>query len=221
MLGWSLRGNHHRGGVGIDFEESFAPVAMIRAIRIFLAFAAHYEMVNLSMDVKTAFLNGSSGGHDMLSSIPDIQGLSQMLSGSYSVHPLEKAMNFTDVDDGGYSQGEKAKLDELKEEAVDPSLYRGLIGTLLYLLASRPDLLFAICMWSFGIRGFYLALTAFADAVHAGCQDTRRRYNLASIQLLGDDFSVAEERMNFLSTSGNAGVLRGYSEYNWQMKLDE
>ncbi|GJU39984.1 retrovirus-related pol polyprotein from transposon TNT 1-94 [Tanacetum coccineum] len=102
---------------------------------------------------------------------------------------------------------EKSKLDEDKDgKAVDPSHYRGMIGTLLYLTASRPDLQFAICMcaryqarptekhhfkcvkkrifrYLKGTvhRGLWypkdssFALTAFADADHAGCQDTRRR----------------------------------------------
>ncbi|GJR79818.1 retrovirus-related pol polyprotein from transposon TNT 1-94, partial [Tanacetum coccineum] len=43
----------------IDFEESFALVARLEAIRIFLAFAAHINMVVYQMDVKTAFLNGN------------------------------------------------------------------------------------------------------------------------------------------------------------------
>nr|GFA68889.1 hypothetical protein [Tanacetum cinerariifolium] len=43
----------------IDFEELFAPVARLEAIRIFLAYAAHKNMVVYHMDVKTAFLNGN------------------------------------------------------------------------------------------------------------------------------------------------------------------
>ncbi|GJY72093.1 hypothetical protein Tco_0475796 [Tanacetum coccineum] len=85
---------------------------------------------------------------------------------------------------------EKSKLDEDKEgKAVDPSHYRGMIGTLLYLTASRPDLQFAICMCArSGLwypKDSSFALTAFADADHAGCQDTRRSTS-GSIQLLGD-----------------------------------
>nr|GEZ89902.1 retrovirus-related Pol polyprotein from transposon TNT 1-94 [Tanacetum cinerariifolium] len=44
---------------GIDFEESFALVTRLEAIRIFLAYAAHKNMVVYQMDVKTAFLNGN------------------------------------------------------------------------------------------------------------------------------------------------------------------
>nr|GFB65908.1 retrovirus-related Pol polyprotein from transposon TNT 1-94 [Tanacetum cinerariifolium] len=43
----------------IDFEESFAPIAKLEAIRIFLAYAAHKNMVVYQMDVKTTFLNGN------------------------------------------------------------------------------------------------------------------------------------------------------------------
>ncbi|GJX19612.1 retrovirus-related pol polyprotein from transposon TNT 1-94 [Tanacetum coccineum] len=43
---------------GIDFEESFAPVARLEAVRIFVAYAAHKSFLIYQMDVKTAFLNG-------------------------------------------------------------------------------------------------------------------------------------------------------------------
>nr|GFC78973.1 retrovirus-related Pol polyprotein from transposon TNT 1-94 [Tanacetum cinerariifolium] len=44
---------------GIDFEESFASVAKLEAIRIFLAYVARKNMVVYQMDMKTAFLNGN------------------------------------------------------------------------------------------------------------------------------------------------------------------
>ncbi|GJS63836.1 retrovirus-related pol polyprotein from transposon TNT 1-94 [Tanacetum coccineum] len=49
----------YRQEEGIDFEESFAPVARMEAIRIFLAYAAHKSFTVFQMDVKTAFLHGT------------------------------------------------------------------------------------------------------------------------------------------------------------------
>ncbi|GJY49824.1 retrovirus-related pol polyprotein from transposon TNT 1-94, partial [Tanacetum coccineum] len=43
---------------GIDFEESFAPVARLEAVRMFVAYAAHKNITIFQMDVKTAFING-------------------------------------------------------------------------------------------------------------------------------------------------------------------
>ncbi|GJY89358.1 integrase, catalytic region, zinc finger, CCHC-type containing protein [Tanacetum coccineum] len=43
---------------GIDFEESFSPVARLEAVRMFIAFVAHINITIFQMDVKTAFLNG-------------------------------------------------------------------------------------------------------------------------------------------------------------------
>ncbi|GJV10252.1 retrovirus-related pol polyprotein from transposon TNT 1-94 [Tanacetum coccineum] len=132
----------------------------------------------------------------------------------YALESLKK-YGFESCDPVDTPMVEKSKLDEDKEgKAVDPSHYRGMIGTLLYLTASRPDLQFAICMcaryqarptekhlnavkrifrYLKGTvhRGLWypkdssFALTAFADADHAGCQDTRRSTS-GSIQLLGD-----------------------------------
>ncbi|GKA71671.1 retrovirus-related pol polyprotein from transposon TNT 1-94 [Tanacetum coccineum] len=47
----------YRQEEGIDFEESFAPVAKLDAIRIFLAYAAHMNMIVYQMNVKAALLN--------------------------------------------------------------------------------------------------------------------------------------------------------------------
>nr|GFC40405.1 uncharacterized mitochondrial protein AtMg00810-like [Tanacetum cinerariifolium] len=99
---------------------------------------------------------------------------------------------------------EKSKLDEdTQEKAVDPTYYRGMVGTLMYLTASRPDLTFVVCMYSryqekptekrlhavkrifkylrgtvnrglWYLKDSSIALTSYADANHVGSQDTRR-----------------------------------------------
>ncbi|GJV30725.1 retrovirus-related pol polyprotein from transposon TNT 1-94 [Tanacetum coccineum] len=257
---------------GIDFEESFAPVVRLEAIRIFLVFAAHMNMVVYQMDVKTAFLNGNlqeevyvseldrfvdpdnpnhvyklkkalyglkqapRAWYDMLSSFLISQDFSKgSVDPTMFIHREGKELLLVQVyvDDIIFVAStpelcdlfakimldtpmvEKSKLDEDKErKAVDPSHYRGMIGTLLYLTACRPDLQFAICMcaryqarptekhllavkrvfrYLKGTvnRGLWypkdssIALTAFADADHAGCQDTRRSTS-GSMQFLGD-----------------------------------
>ncbi|GJY26884.1 hypothetical protein Tco_0401610 [Tanacetum coccineum] len=84
---------------------------------------------------------------------------------------------------------EKSKLDEdTQGKAVDPTHYRGMVGTLMYLTASRPDLTFVVCMYARGLwypKDSSIALTAYADADHAGFQDTRRSTS-GSMQLLGE-----------------------------------
>nr|GEX57965.1 hypothetical protein [Tanacetum cinerariifolium] len=269
---------------GIDFEDSFALVARLEAIRIFLAYATHKNMVVYQMDVKTAFLNGNlreevyvsqpdgfvdqdnpnhvyklkkalyglkhalRTWYDMLlsflisqdfskgsvdptlfirrndndlllvqiyvddiifaASTPELCDLFSNLMCSkfkmsimgkisfflglqisqsprgifinqsrYALESLKK-YGFESCDPVDTPMVEKSNLDEDKEgKAVDLSHYRGMIVTLLYLTASRPDLQFAICMCARGLwylKDSSIALTTFADADHAGCQDTRR-----------------------------------------------
>ncbi|GKD41288.1 retrovirus-related pol polyprotein from transposon TNT 1-94 [Tanacetum coccineum] len=72
---------------------------------------------------------------------------------------------------------ENKKLDEdLQGKPVDATLDHGMIGSLMYLTFSRPDLNHA---------DTDMSLTAYADADHAGCQDTRRSTS-GSAQFLGD-----------------------------------
>nr|GEV53894.1 reverse transcriptase domain-containing protein [Tanacetum cinerariifolium] len=73
------------------------------------------------------------------------------------------------------SMVEKSKLDEdLQGKAVNRIRYREMIGSLMYLISSRPDLVFVVCMCA-----------CFCRRDHAGCYDTKRSKS-GSMQLLGD-----------------------------------
>nr|GEU77870.1 copia protein [Tanacetum cinerariifolium] len=118
----------YRQKEGINFEESFAPVARLEAIRIFLAYVAHMNMVDYQIDVKTAYLNGLQ-----ISQSPKGIFINQS---KYALESLKK-YGFDSCDPVDTPMIEKSKLDEDKEEkAVDLSHYRGMIGTLLYLTAN-------------------------------------------------------------------------------------
>ncbi|GJZ65067.1 retrovirus-related pol polyprotein from transposon TNT 1-94 [Tanacetum coccineum] len=90
---------------------------------------------------------------------------------------------------------EKNKLDEdLQGTPVDATLYRGMIGSLMYLTSSRPDLIYAVCLCArYQAKPTEkhlnadtdMSLTAYSDADHARCQDTRRSTS-GSAQFLGD-----------------------------------
>ncbi|GKD76308.1 hypothetical protein Tco_1334590 [Tanacetum coccineum] len=76
---------------------------------------------------------------------------------------------------------QKSKLDkDLQGKPVDATLYRGMIGSLMFLTSNRPDLIYAVYLCV-----CVMSLTAYADADHAGCQDTRRSTS-GSAQFLGD-----------------------------------
>ena len=49
----------YRKEEGTDYDETFAPVAIIEAIRLFLAYAVHKVFKVYQMDVRSAFLNGN------------------------------------------------------------------------------------------------------------------------------------------------------------------
>nr|GEX13719.1 hypothetical protein [Tanacetum cinerariifolium] len=143
-------------------------VARLKAIRIFIVFAAHMNMIIYQMDVKTAFLNDvlreekfSKGtvdptlfirieGKDILQVqiyVDDIIFASTKpdLCESFSkVMCFSKFKMLMMVDT---PMVEKSKLDEDPQgKTIDPTRYRGMIGTLMYLTSNRPYLVFAMCM---------------------------------------------------------------------------
>nr|GEY05516.1 hypothetical protein [Tanacetum cinerariifolium] len=72
----------------------------------------------------------------------------------------------------------RLKLDEDKGgKLIDPTRFHRMVSSLMYLSASRPDIVFVVCLWYPKDSGF--ALKAFADSNYAGCQDTRRKILIA------------------------------------------
>nr|GEW82317.1 retrovirus-related Pol polyprotein from transposon TNT 1-94 [Tanacetum cinerariifolium] len=127
---------------GIDFKESFAPVACLEAVRMFIAFAAHKNITIFQMDVKTTFLNGPlkekvyvSQPHGFVN--PDFPD---------HVYRLKKALY-------GLKQAPQAWYDKLssfliehhftKGTPTNQTTYHRMIGGLVYLIASHPDIAFA------------------------------------------------------------------------------
>ncbi|GKD39067.1 hypothetical protein Tco_1259274 [Tanacetum coccineum] len=94
---------------------------------------------------------------------------------------------------------ENKKLDEdLQGKPVDATLYRDMIGSLMYLTSSRPDLNYAYS------KDTDMSLTAYADADHTGCRDTRHCIS-GSAQFLGDklvSWSSKKQKSTAISNYG-------------------
>nr|GEU83352.1 copia protein [Tanacetum cinerariifolium] len=159
----------YRQEEGIDFEESFAPVARLDAIRIFFAFATHMNMIVYQIDVKMAFLN-------------DIQREEVYVS---------QPDGFVDKDNQNHVYKLKKALYGLKQapracDPVDTPWWRNLNWMKIH--KGKPLILHTIMEWLAPLcilqpvdqtglwypKDSSIALTAYADADHAGCQDTRR-----------------------------------------------
>nr|GEV07508.1 retrovirus-related Pol polyprotein from transposon TNT 1-94 [Tanacetum cinerariifolium] len=206
---------------GIDFEESFAPVSRIKAIRFFIANAASKNMTICQMDVKTVFLNDELKEEVYVSqpeSFVDPDHLTH-------VYRLKKALYGLKQDPRAWMDScdpvdtpmvDRLKLDEVPLGIpVDQTRFRSMVGILMYLTASRPDLVFAVCMcaryqasltkkhlealkrvfwylkgtinWGLWYSKYTtMALTAYADMDHAGCQDTRRN-TMADVNIPAND----------------------------------
>ena len=322
---------------GIDFDETFAPVARLEAIRIFLAYAAHANFKVYQMDVKSAFLNGELEEEVYVSQPPGFEdpefpeyvyfllkalyGLKQaprawydtlsqfLLDNHFSRGTVDKTLFYRNVN-GAFilvqiyvddiifgstdeklckkfanlmkSQYEMSMMGELtyflglqvkqvkegifinqtkyiydllkkfdlldckeaktpmptatklelspNEKSVDISNYRGMVGSLLYLTASRPDIMFSTCLCArfqsnpkeshlIAIKRIFrylkgtpnlgiwypkdsgFDLIGYSDADFAGCKIDRKS-TTGTCQFLGDRLiSWFSKKQNSVSTS--------------------
>nr|GEV61132.1 hypothetical protein [Tanacetum cinerariifolium] len=266
---------------GIEFEESFAPVARMEAIRIFLAYVAHKRFTVYQMDVKTAFLHGSLkkdvyvcqpqgfidadypshvykvkkalyglkqvyvddiifGSTDprygtlfsylmksrfemsMMGEMTFFLGLQvgQSPSGifinqSKYVHEILNKYGLNTFDIVGTPMNIKDKLDlDQIGTPIDATKYRSMIGSLMYLTTSKPNIVHATCvcaryqshptkkhlkevkrifrylrgtvnMGLWYTKDSSFDLTGFSDADYAGCKDTFKS-TFGGVQFLGE-----------------------------------
>nr|GEU99320.1 hypothetical protein [Tanacetum cinerariifolium] len=177
----------HRQEEGIDYDEVFAPVARIEAIRLFLTFASYMGFMVYHMDVKSAFLCGSSTSQEGLQgsqtsiwtssgtkSLAWCDGFEALMKGQFQMSAMGKLTFFLGLQvqrrpDGIYINQDKyvqeilnkfdlgsvrttttpyeAPKPKSKNESDSPvnvHLYISMIGSLMYLTASRSDIMFAV-----------------------------------------------------------------------------
>nr|GEU85835.1 retrovirus-related Pol polyprotein from transposon TNT 1-94 [Tanacetum cinerariifolium] len=198
----------------IDFEESFAPVARLEAVWIFIAYAAHKSFPIYQMDVKTVFLNGPLK-EEVYVAQPD--GFVDP-DHPEKVYRLRKTLY-------GLKQAPRAWYDELSKFLISKSFTKGTIDPTLFKIRYGEDILqvqiyvddiifgstkpkyskrFERLMHSrfkmslIGEMEFFLGLQiyqshmgssfeliAFSDADHAECIDSRKSTS-REIQFLGD-----------------------------------
>ncbi|GJR41824.1 retrovirus-related pol polyprotein from transposon TNT 1-94 [Tanacetum coccineum] len=146
----------YRQEEGIDFEESFVPVARIEAIRIFIANAASKNMTIYQMDVKTTFLNGDLKVEVYVS---QPEGFVDPDHPTH-VYRLKKALY-------RLKQVPRAWYDTLSRYQASP--------TKKHLEALKRVFWYLGGTINWGLwysKDSDMALTAYADADHAGCQDS-------------------------------------------------
>nr|GEW45102.1 retrotransposon protein, putative, unclassified [Tanacetum cinerariifolium] len=247
----------------VDFEESFAPIARLEAVRLFIAYAAHKSFTIYQMDVKTAFLYGplkEEVGDILLVQIyvddiifsfmnPNLSKRFEKLMHSKFEMSLTGEMKFflgiqilpsprgifinqakyaqeilvnhgmTSCDGVGTPMATKHLDTDLSRTPVDQMKYRSKVRDLMYLTASRPDIMHATCycaryhaqstekhltvvkrifwylkdtihMGLWYTKDTGFELTTFLDSDHAGCLDSRKS-TFGGIQFLGGDKLVS------------------------------
>ncbi|GJS83011.1 retrovirus-related pol polyprotein from transposon TNT 1-94 [Tanacetum coccineum] len=193
---------------GIDFEESFAQVARMEAIRIFLAYAAHKSFIVFQMDVKTAFLHVKEGTIWVKASTKGMVYVDDIIFGSKNPRYTQlfadlmksrfqmSMYGMESCDPIGTPMEIKDKLDlDQYGTLIDAPKYRSMIGALMYLTSSRPDIVYTICDSGF-------ELTGFSDADYAGCRDSFK-CTYSGTQFLGEKMNIRVILFSIHSEDGN------------------
>nr|GEW03943.1 uncharacterized mitochondrial protein AtMg00810-like [Tanacetum cinerariifolium] len=143
---------------GIDYEEVFAPIARIEAIRLFLAYASFMGFMVYQMDVKSAFLYGTIKEEVYVCQPPGFEDPNYpdkvykvkkdgiFISQDKYVAEILRKFGLTDGKSASTTfDTEKPLLKDPDGKDVDVHTYRSMIGSLMYLTSSRPDIMFAVC----------------------------------------------------------------------------
>ncbi|GKD24597.1 putative ribonuclease H-like domain-containing protein, partial [Tanacetum coccineum] len=182
----------HRQEKGIDYEEVFAFMARIEALRLFLAYASFMGFLVYQMDVKSAFLyrtikeevyvtqppgfKDPNHSYKVYKVVKDLcTGFEKLIKDKFQMSSMGELTFFLGLqvqqkEDGIFISQDKYVAEILKKfnyidvksasppvdlekplvkdgdaDDVDVHLYRSMIGSLMYLTASRPDIMFAVC----------------------------------------------------------------------------
>ncbi|GJU20212.1 retrovirus-related pol polyprotein from transposon TNT 1-94 [Tanacetum coccineum] len=138
----------------INYDEVFVPVARIEAIRLFLAYASFKDFVVYQMDVKSAFLYGKIEEKVYFYQPPGFEDpdfldrrgkIDKTLFIRRDKGDILLAQVFTDVKTARTPmETQKPLIKDEDGEEVDVHLYISMIGLLMYLTSSRPDIMFAV-----------------------------------------------------------------------------
>nr|GEZ08866.1 uncharacterized mitochondrial protein AtMg00810-like [Tanacetum cinerariifolium] len=166
---------------GVDFEESFTPVARLEAVRLFIAYAAHKSFTIYQMDVKFAFLYGPQK-EEVYVNQPD--GFVDPYHPD-KVYQLKKALY-------GLKQAPSAWYDELSKFLLSKGFTKAQL-TEKHLTAVKRIFWYLkdtiqTGLWYPKDTGF--ELTAFSNSDHAGCLDSRKSTS-GGIQFLDGDKLVS------------------------------
>nr|GFC82248.1 hypothetical protein [Tanacetum cinerariifolium] len=142
-----LAARGYRQEEGIDFEESFALVARLKAVRIFLAYAANKNMVVYQMDVKIAFLNGNLRKEVYVS---QSDGFVDQDNPNH-VYKLKKAFY-------GLKQASRTWYDMLSSFLISQDFSKGSVDPTLFIRRNRNDLL----LISQSPRGIFINQSKYA-----------------------------------------------------------